>query len=105
MATGNSGFNKGDADHGAIKDSYNKVNSGDDLKNKAEQTLGMASAYMAFQEFQRGGKGGNQNELVAMAMSQAQKMYASHSKSGGSANQQETLATAAQAAMKLFGSK
>ncbi|KAJ2330777.1 hypothetical protein GGI00_003550 [Coemansia sp. RSA 2681] len=108
MATGGSGFNKGDADHGTMKESYNKVNSGDDLKNKAEQTLGMASAYMAFQEFQRGNsgsKGGNKNELIAMAMSQAQKMYASHSNKGGSANQQETLATAAQAAMKLFGSK
>ncbi|KAJ2685201.1 hypothetical protein IWW39_004433 [Coemansia spiralis] len=102
MATGNTGFNKGDADHDTIKDSYNKVNSGSDLKNKAEQTLGMASAYMAFQKFQ--GKGGSQNELVAMAMSQAQKMYASHSNNSG-VNQQETLATAAQAAMKLFGSK
>ncbi|KAJ2743587.1 hypothetical protein GGI20_003623 [Coemansia sp. BCRC 34301] len=105
MATGASGFNKGDADHGTIKESYNKVSSGDDVTSKAEQTLGMASAYMAFQEFQRGNKGGNRNELVAMAMSQAQKMYSSHSDKGGSANQQETLATAAQAAMKLFGSK
>ncbi|KAJ2730815.1 hypothetical protein IW152_004983 [Coemansia sp. BCRC 34962] len=102
MATGNTGFNKGDADHDTIKDSYNKVNSGSDLKSRAEQTLGMASAYMAFQKFQH--KGGSQNELVAMAMSQAQRMYASHA-NNNSVNQQETLATAAQAAMKLFGSK
>ncbi|KAJ2882826.1 hypothetical protein IWW38_005613 [Coemansia aciculifera] len=108
MATGGSGFNMGNADHSTIKESYDKINSGSDgdLKNKSEQTLGMASAYKAFQTFQEGGgnKSGDKNKLIAMAMSHAQDMYTSHSNKGGNANQQDTLATAAQAALRLFES-
>ncbi|KAJ2830879.1 hypothetical protein GGI24_001797 [Coemansia furcata] len=105
MATGNKGFNMGNADHDTIKQSHDDVNNGGYLKGKAEQALGMAAAYTAFKEFQNSGKGGNQNNLVGMAMSKAHDMYTSHSNKGGNANQQETLATAAQAALKLFASK
>ncbi|KAJ2079583.1 hypothetical protein H4R24_003678 [Coemansia sp. RSA 988] len=111
MAMGGGGFNKGhDASHDDMKSSYHSVLGGgsDGLAGQGQQAMGLAAAYMAFQQYQQEGghsSGGGQNKLPSMAIAQAKKLFDQHSSKGGQANEKETLATAAQAAMKLFNSK
>ncbi|KAJ2833378.1 hypothetical protein GGI24_000873 [Coemansia furcata] len=105
MATGNKEFNQGNADHDTIKKNYDDVNNSSDLSNKTEQALGMAAATTAFKEFMNSSKGGNQTNLVSMALSKAYELYNSHSSQGGNGNLQNVLAAAVQAALKLFASK
>ncbi|KAJ2798458.1 hypothetical protein H4R20_004815, partial [Coemansia guatemalensis] len=111
MAMGSGGFSKGhDASHDDIKSSYQSVlgSGSGGLASQGQNAMGLAAAYMAFQQFQQEGghsSGGGQNKLPGMAIAQAKKLFDQHSSQGGQANEKETLATAAQAAMKLFNSK